>query len=348
MNFKTLNCIVFSFLFQGYYGLAQETAPEESQEIDTTFSSASLGLVGDPSDVSTDTRAGLVLMGGSTDVDSAIQWMIQRSGGGDVVIIRASGTDAYNEYIFGLGKVNSVETILIDSRQLANNENIAQKILDAEMLFIAGGDQSNYMNYWRGTKTMDALNYLLNIKKIPFGGTSAGCAILGSEYFSGENGSITSEEALSDPYNRKLTVYSEDFLKAPFLDNVITDQHFSQRNRQGRLVSFLARIIHDFNIMPKAIAVDEKTAVCIDENGIAKVLGDNHAYFIKTNSSKLPEKIEANQNLIWNQDQKAISVYKIKASPRAAFNVKSFDFSEAKGGESNWWFVEEGMLKLSN
>ena len=39
---------------------------------------------------------GLVIMGGGTDVDAAFQWMCERAGGGDFVVIRTTGTDAYN------------------------------------------------------------------------------------------------------------------------------------------------------------------------------------------------------------------------------------------------------------
>src|SRR5215211_3018429 len=66
---------------------------------------------GNAEDVTASTSAGLVLMGGGTDVDAAFQWMIGKSGGGDFVVIRATGTDAYNPYIFGLGTVDSVETL---------------------------------------------------------------------------------------------------------------------------------------------------------------------------------------------------------------------------------------------
>ncbi len=55
--------------------------------------------VGNPNDISTSTTPGTVLMGGGTDVDAAFQWMCQRSGGGDFLVIRATGTDAYNPYI---------------------------------------------------------------------------------------------------------------------------------------------------------------------------------------------------------------------------------------------------------
>ena len=63
----------------------------------------SLGRVGSPADVNTAVSAGTVLMGGGADVDAAFTWMIDKSGGGDFVVIRATGTDAYNSYIYGLG-----------------------------------------------------------------------------------------------------------------------------------------------------------------------------------------------------------------------------------------------------
>src|SRR5690606_20531535 len=143
-----------------------------------------------------------------------------------------------------------------NSRALADNEQVASMIRNAEMLFIAGGDQSNYMKYWKNTKTMDAINYLLNVKKAPVGGTSAGCAILGELYYSGENGSVVSDEALSNPYHPNVTLYANDFLKAPFMKEVLTDQHYVARSRQGRHLAFLARMLKDKGIEAKGIAAD--------------------------------------------------------------------------------------------
>ncbi len=45
--------------------------------------------VGSASDVTAATTAGVVLMGGSTDVDAAFQWMCGLSGSGDFLIVRA-------------------------------------------------------------------------------------------------------------------------------------------------------------------------------------------------------------------------------------------------------------------
>src|SRR3954464_12616541 len=88
--------------------------------------------IGSTNDVTTSTTAGTVLMGGGTDVDAAFQWMISKSGGGDFVVIRASGTDAYNPYIYSLGTVDSVETLIITSRTGAANQFVVDKIRNAE------------------------------------------------------------------------------------------------------------------------------------------------------------------------------------------------------------------------
>jgi len=313
---------------------------------------ASIGIIGDTADIIRSVGGGLVLMGGSTDVDAAFQWIIDRSGGGDVVVIRASGTDAYNPYIHRLGMVNSVETLKIDSRDLANNDTVAAIIRQAEMLFIAGGDQSNYMRFWKDTKTEAAINYLLSVKKAPVGGTSAGCAIMGGFYYSGENGSATSAEALQDPYAANISLYKHDFLRAPFLQHVITDQHYLARNREGRSVVFLGRILKDWKMDARIIAVDERTAVCIDQKGKAQVFGlasasrpYSYAYFIKSN--KTPERLEPGHPLHWNQGHQALEVYEIQASEKGngLFDVAGFSLKKSKGGKTYWWWVDKGILQ---
>ena len=44
-------------------------------------------------------RAGYALMGGGTDLDEAFLWLCERAGGGDFLVLRATGTDDYNPYI---------------------------------------------------------------------------------------------------------------------------------------------------------------------------------------------------------------------------------------------------------
>src|SRR4029453_13074611 len=141
-------------------------------------------VTGNPDNVVTSTSGGLLLMGGSTDVDAGFQWMIQKSGGGDFVVIRSTGTDAYDPWIHDeLGGVDSAATIIIQNRAAASDPFVLDKILNAEALFIAGGDQANYVEDWKGTSVEDAI-HTLAARGVPIGGTSAGLAVMGQFVFS--------------------------------------------------------------------------------------------------------------------------------------------------------------------
>jgi cyanophycinase len=312
-----------------------------------TKSPASIGLIGDILDVTRPTSGGTVLVGGGPDVDAAMQWMIKKSGGGDFVVIRATGTNAYNSYIYDLGSVNSVETLLINSRTLANDPQVEATIRGAEALFITGGDQANYVNFWKDTKVEDALNYLRNTKKIPMGGTSAGCAILGGTYFSAVVGTITSSEALDNPYNRLLTLGHNDFLNQPYLSNVITDTHFNNPDRRGRLVTFLARMNKDYGVVGRGIGVDESTAVCIESDGTSRVYGSGTAFFLSQNgAASQPETCASGSRLDWYRGRQAVIVYKFVGSNSGSeiFDLKTW--SPVTGGVSQYYYVNRGTLGI--
>lgn len=301
-------------------------------------------LTGSAADVSTTTSGGLLLMGGSTDVDAAIKWFLERAGGGDVVVIRSSGADGYNSYMFNMVPVNSVETIIIDSRAKASLTSVRDKIRNAEALFIAGGDQWNYVNFWKDTPVEDAINFLINTKNVTVGGTSAGLAILGRAYYSAASGSVTSTEALSNPYHRFVTLGSNDFINSPLMGNTITDSHYGQRTRQGRHVAFMARLMKDFGYssVVKGIGVDEMTAVCVDATGIGKVYGTNDAYFLR-NTGLGAETCVSGTRLTWNRNAQAVSTYRIKGSTAGSgsVNLTNWTFS---GGTGYYYYVNNGIL----
>ena len=196
-------------------------------------------VVGNPADVVTPTSGLLVLQGGGTDVDENFVRMGARSGGGDFVVIRASGSDGYNAYILGLCGCDSVQTIVFKNRQAAYDEFVLATIRNAEALFIAGGDQSEYVTFWKNTPVEDAIHYVA-AKPAPIGGTSAGMAIMSEFVYSAMSAkSLTSAGGLSNPFHRDLTL-ERDFLALPQLGGLITDQHLQERDRMGRTVAFLA------------------------------------------------------------------------------------------------------------
>lgn len=241
-------------------------------------------IVGNPADAqqSPNLSPGLVLMGGGTDVDAAFQWMCQQAGGGDFVVIRTTGTDAYNPYIQQLcPQMDSVETIIITSVTGANSAYVSSHIQNAEALWIAGGDQSTYVNLWRGTAVQTGVNFLLNSKQAPVGGTSAGLAVLSQFIYTGELGSVTSSQALANPFHRYVTL-DRDLFQSTLGQAKLYDSHFVTRDRMGRSLVFLARIVNNgWAAQPRGIGVDEQTALLVLPNGSTTIVGSGAAYFLQ-------------------------------------------------------------------
>lgn len=240
------------------------------------------------------------MMGGGDDLDDAFRWLCSKANGGDFLILRAHGNDEYNPYVNGLCKANSVATLVIPNRQAAQEPRVAEIIRHAEAIFIAGGDQSRYVNFWKGTPVQETLNAHVAAGK-PIGGTSAGLAALGEFVYAcledkPDDADLTSREVLSDPYNKRVTVI-RDFLKIPGLENILTDSHFAKRDRMGRSLGFLARIAADgWSKAPREIAIDQASALLLEPNGQGKIVGTGlGVYFLEV--TEAPEVCKAGQPL---------------------------------------------------
>lgn len=311
-------------------------------------------FTGNDTDYAVNGLGGVCLMGGATEDDDAIKWFLERANGGDVLVLRTSGSDGYNDYLFSeLGvSVNSVETIKCNSAEASYDPYVLMKVAQAEAIWFAGGNQWNYVSYWRNTPVDSLINLSIKERDIVIGGTSAGMAIQSQYYFSAENGTVTSDEALADPYRNDVTVDSTPFIENEFLQNVITDTHYDDPDRKGRHVVFLARMLTDHGISPRGIACDEYTAVCIDQNGIASVFGkhpsyDDNAYFIQPNcelDNYAPENCSSGSPLIWNLESNALKVYAVKGTSSGSNTFDLKDWQTGEGGEWQTWYVENGNL----
>jgi cyanophycinase len=179
-------------------------------------------------------RPGFALMGGGADLDDAFKYMCERSGGGDFLILRASGDDDYNPYIQGLCKLNSVGTLVLTSREAANDPFVADTIRHAEAVFIAGSDQAHYINWWMDTPVQQALNEAIE-RGVPVGGTSAGLAVQGEFIYSAQGDAPDDEDlssplTLANPFHPRVAIV-HNFLTNALLKNVITDTHSAARDR---------------------------------------------------------------------------------------------------------------------
>jgi cyanophycinase len=296
---------------------------------------------GNPQDVQTRAEAGVAMMGGGSDLDEAFRWLCGKANGGDFLILRAHGSADYNAYVNGLCKANSVATLIIPSRKAAQEPRVAEIIGQAEAIFIAGGDQSRYVNFWKGTPVEDAINAHVAAGK-PIGGTSAGLAVLGQFAYGcledkPDDPDLTSREVLADPYTKRVTVV-RDFLKVPGLENILTDSHFAKRDRMGRSLGFLARIVQDgWSKAPREIAIDEKSALLVEANGKAKVVGTGlGVYFLQI--TEAPKVCKPGQPLTLHN----VAAYRAPAG--AMFDVRAW---RGEGGEAYSISVEAGKIHSS-
>lgn len=238
-------------------------------------------IVGNPGDVQRATRPALVLAGGGPDVDAAMVFFGAAAGAGDLVVLRATGGGGYNQYLLNLTGADSVETLIVASRQRAEDPYVLARVNQAEGVFLAGGDQANYVNFWGGTSLARAITEVAG-RGAPVGGTSAGLAVLGEWAFAALEGTVTSGQVLANPYDGRITLV-RNMLRLPRLAGVITDSHFVARDRMGRLVTFLARIASDWGVEEvRGIGIDEGTALTVDEHGAARVAGRGAVYFLRT------------------------------------------------------------------
>src|SRR5262245_47118661 len=300
-------------------------------------------LVGNPADVVTPTTGLWVAQGGGTDVDENFVRMGAAAGGGDFVVIRFGGTDAYNDYILSLCNCDSVETIIFKNKNASSDPVVIQKIRNAEALFIAGGDQSVYVDLWKNTPIEDAINFVA-AKPAPIGGSSAGMAIMG-EFLNSAMGryTLTSTMALANPFDPNLTL-DKDFLALSGLQGIITDQHLIERDRIGRTMAFMARLVNDgFTNDAKAIAADRETAVLINPvgNTVEVVATSDHptpyVYFMRRSGPA--EVCQPGVPLTYRN----VTIYRI--GPGGTFDLDNW---HGMGGISYTLTAEAGVLSSSN
>jgi cyanophycinase len=295
--------------------------------------------IGNKEDIQTKASSGIAMMGGGSDLDEAFRWLCFKGNGGDFLVLRATGDDDYNPYVNGLCKLNSVATLIIPSREAAQDPAVAEIIRQAEVVFIAGGDQANYIRGWKGTPVQDAMNANIAAGK-PIGGTSAGLAVLGQFAYGAlgdrpDDNDLASSDVLPNPYFARVTLV-RDFLKIPHLKNLLTDSHFAKRDRMGRTLGFLARIMQDgWSQSPREVAIDEKSAVLVEADGKGIVVGSGKgAYFLRPTHP--PRVCQPGLALTFQ----GISVYQVP--PGGHFDIVSWT---GQGGASYSLAVEQGKIE---
>jgi cyanophycinase-like exopeptidase len=243
---------------------------------------------------------GLVLDGGGmTDApESTLRWLHRRllgddgrKRGGNVVILRASDADVDDARSFKAGNFASVQTALIPPCSTkAQIDSVAPLVDKADAVYFAGGDQANYV-IWKGSALIAAVKRVYARGGV-VGGGSAGLAIQGAVVYDSVAGDRLNVEthtadAVRNPLEPRIS-FTTGLFAWPALADTITDTHLVVRDRIGRTIVFLARILRD-NVLPGVrtvygLGIDEGSAVVVDPDGMGTVLnlpGSKGAYLIR-------------------------------------------------------------------
>jgi len=305
---------------------------------------AQIYRTGNSTDLITQNRYYACLAGGGDDDGWGKGWreLLNSTANGDVVIIRADDSrGGYEDWIFNdtshlnFPKVNSVTTIVLESTKDGNDPKVLKLLNEAELIFFAGGDQSLYIDYLKNSKASQLIQSRLDHFDLSIAGTSAGMAILG-EYDYGahysspadEDSNVTAADVLQNPMGDFVDI-DQNIIRLPFLNNAITDTHFSQREREGRLLGFVAKIMLTGNSFINGIGSDEETAICIDQKGRGQVFGNGHTYIIKP---EIFPRINQDASLSFAP----VKVFKLKKNDLFDFNIWN---SEA--AQIEYWKVEK-------
>ena len=165
-------------------------------------------------------------------------------------------TEVYRTLFLDRIGVAEVRGLRPESRAEADDPACAALLDDVTGVFMTGGNQVKLSSLVAGTRLGDAIRKAYEAGAV-VGGTSAGASVVTTHMVaSGAEGATPKERMVQLAAGLGL------------VDGVIIDQHFSQRNRYGRL---LALVAHSPQLL--GIGIDEDTAVVLTEGRYVEVIG---------------------------------------------------------------------------
>src|SRR5262245_26257423 len=161
----------------------------------------------------------------------------------------------------------SVELLHTRDRKRADDLNFIRPLESATGVWISGGNQSKLTEAYLGTAVLREMRKVLDRGGV-IGGTSAGASVMSAVMVTGG----TAKASLGSGFG--------------FVPGIVIDQHFSNRNRQGRLLAALAD--HPDLV---GLGIDESTAAIFQGTTLG-ILGEASASVCLTATQGLPDSVQ--------------------------------------------------------
>jgi cyanophycinase len=214
----------------------------------------------------------LIMIGGGKRTDDVLTKFIEMSGNenGQILVIPwASGeqekafSNIKNE-IAALSKI-SVENAPLSPLNAETKAKLLAQLKMAKGVFFCGGDQNRIMEVLKDEELYNTMHEMYK-NNVVFAGTSAGTAIMSEIMITGE-GDFKTIDGSKVETKKGLGL----------IDNMIVDQHFIKRQRQNRLIGLIFK-----NPTLLGVGIDENTALLVEQNRYAEVLGESQVMIFET------------------------------------------------------------------
>jgi cyanophycinase len=219
-------------------------------------------------------QGSILLVGGGSEnyndwSDEPYRWLVQRAANKKILILHYSDASTFLPNYFQSLGATTATNLVISSRTLANDSSTYRNLMQADGIFLRGGDQWRYVELWQGTLAEKALREIYQRGGV-IGGTSAGAMVLSAVVFDARQTSVDPRAALRSPLNASIT-FTENFLGV--VPEILADTHFYERGRIGRLLAMLAVYRAQKAKWIAGVGIDDRTALGVAADGSAEVFG---------------------------------------------------------------------------
>jgi cyanophycinase len=219
-------------------------------------------------------QGAVLLVGGGSEnynswSDEPYRWLVHHAANKRILILHYADASSFlPNYFLWLGATTAT-SLVINSRALADDSATYRAIVQADGLFLRGGDQWRYVELWKGTLAEQAIRQVYQ-RGGAIGGTSAGAAVLSAVAFDARITSVNPRSALRNPLSAGIT-FTEDFIG--FVPGILADTHFYERGRIGRLLAMMAVYRQQTGKWITGVGIDDATALGVSADGSTEVFG---------------------------------------------------------------------------